>query len=142
MVQIVTPAPALPVAVQDPRAQLTVENITIQIANQPAQPFNGIYFCNPNDPLSITAELHQDGALRADLTIPFAIKMPLVRHANGQPTDDEIYLNVTLNNGVMTTSGAIPRSGDWKILTSRNNEALKVIGADWKLDTPDVTFIA
>lgn len=136
-----TPADTAPLD-NDNRVVCTVENINIKLADQPAQPFNGIYFCNPNDPISITAELHQDGVIRSDLSIPFAIKMPLGRHANGKPTDDEIYLNVTLTNGVMSTSGTIPRSGDWKILTSRNNEALKVIGADWKLNTPDVTFIA
>lgn len=129
-------------AAQETRTVLTVENISLQIAGQPATALNGMHFCNPGDALSINAELHQDGVIRPDLTLPFAIKMPLVRHANGQPTDDEIYLNVTLTSGIMSTSGTIPRSGDWKILTSRNNEALKVIGADWKLVTPDVTFIA
>ncbi|GAB2927399.1 hypothetical protein [Rheinheimera gaetbuli] len=126
----------------DVRTICTVENIGLQLAGQPATAFNGIYFCNPEDTLSISAEIHQDGVIRSDLSLPFTIKMPIVRHANGQPTDDEIYLNVTLANGVMTTTGSIPRSGDWKILTSRNNDALNVIGANWKLDTPDVTFIA
>lgn len=124
------------------RTICTVENISLQIAGQPATPFNGLYFCNPNDTLVITAEIHEDGVLRSDLTLPFTIKMPMVRHANGKPTDDEIYLNVNLEAGLMSTTGVIPRSGDWKILTARNNEALKVIGATWKLLTPDVTFIA
>ena len=126
----------------DERRIFAVENIEISIASALAVPFEGMYYCNPGDEINITAELHADGDIVAGLTIPAIIKMPIVRHANGKPTDDEMYLNVILNNGVMTTTGNIPRSGDWKILTSRINNALLEIKADWKLDTPDVTFIA
>jgi hypothetical protein len=42
----------------------------------------------------------------------------------------------------MTASGKIERSGDWKVLIERVNESLQRIGADWKIDHPDVTFLA
>jgi hypothetical protein len=103
--------------------------------------YAGNYYCNTGDMVQLQGTL-SNGSDTPDITVPVTLKMPLVRHANGVPTNDEIYLNVTLVNGVMTASGKIERSGDWKILIERINEALQRIGADWKLQHDDVTFLA
>ena len=119
--------------------QITSESVTAN--GQTVTKFAGNYYVNSGDAIQLQGTL-TDGESTPDITVPVTLKMPLVRHANGQPTQDEIYLNVTLTAGVMTASGVIERSGDWKILTDRVNEALQRIGANWKLDHPDVTFLA
>ena len=118
-----------------------VKNSVIQMESIAITPFNGLYFAEVGAPIQITAELHNNNGL-VDISIPIPIKMPLVRHANGKPTDDEAYFNAALNAGVITITGTLQRSGDWKVLTERNNQALRVIGADFQLSAPDVTLIA
>jgi hypothetical protein len=118
-----------------------VDNSVILMDGNTLAPYNGIYFADVGAPIQITAELHNDDGL-VDISIPIPIKMPLVRHANGKPTDDEAYFNAALNAGVITITGTLQRSGDWKVLTERNNQALRVIGADFQLSAPDVTLIA
>ena len=118
-----------------------VNNSVILMHGNTLAPFNGIYFAEVGAPIQITAELHNENGL-VDISIPIPIKMPLVRHANGKPTDDEAYFNAVLTAGVITITGTLQRSGDWKVLTERNNQALKVIGADFQLSAPDVTLIA
>lgn len=118
-----------------------VKNSLIQLNDVAITPFNGLYFAEVGAPIQITAELHDENGL-VDISIPIPIKMPLVRHANGKPTDDEAYFNAVLTAGVITITGTLQRSGDWKVLTERNNQALRVIGADFQLSAPDVTLIA
>jgi hypothetical protein len=125
-------------ASQDTRTVKTLTNESVKVNGEPVQKFAGNYYANSGDTIELSADI-VDGA---DISAPVTLKMPLVRHANGQPTNDEIYLNVTLVDGVMTASGKIERSGDWKILIERINEALQRIGADWKLQHDDVTFLA
>lgn len=126
----------------DSRAVYTMKNESVLVNGQPLQPFAGSYYCNTGDTIQLSGEIVDNGAVVTSIDIPVTLKMPLIRHANGLPTQDEIYLNVTLNSGVMTASGTIERSGDWKILTERVNEALKRIGAEWLLRHNDVTFLA
>lgn len=126
----------------DNRAVYTIENSVISVNGTPASQFAGNYYCNAGDTIGLTGEISDNGAVVSSITVPVTLKMPLIRHANGQPTTDEIYLNVTLQNGIMTATGVIPVSGDWKIIIERNNEALQRIGADWKLQHNDVTFLA
>lgn len=119
-----------------PHVDLT--DVTITINNQSATPFAGNYYCNVGDTITITGTLD----LPEPFTVPVTLKMPLVRHANGQPTQDEIYLNLTITNSVVTSTGTIPWSGDWKVLVERNNKALQAIGAPFKVLATDVTFLA
>lgn len=121
----------------DNRAAYEVSGESVLINGEPATKFAGSYYCNSGDNVTLSGQL-----VGGDVTIPVTVKMPVVRHANGQPTQDEIYFNVTVQGGDMTASGVIPWSGDWKILTARVNEALHRIGADWKLQHEDVTFLA
>lgn len=126
----------------DTRAVYTLQNESVQVNGQPLQPFAGNYYCNSGDTIQLSGEIVDNGVIVTSIDVPVTLKMPLIRHANGQPTQDEIYLNVTLTAGVMTASGTIERSGDWKLIIERNNEALQRIGANWKLQHNDVTFLA
>jgi hypothetical protein len=124
-------------ALQDLRTVKTLTNESVKVNGESVQKFAGNYYANSGDTIELSADI-VDGE---SINVPVTLKMPLVRHANGVPTNDEIYLNVTLVNCVMTASGKIERSGDWKILIERINEALQRIGADWKLQHDDVTFL-
>ena len=128
-------------AVPESLTEYTVVNPSIFKGGDAITPFNGLYFGEVGEQIQITAELHDEKGL-VDISIPIPIKMPLVRHANGKPTDDEAYFNAALNAGVITITGTLQRSGDWKVLTERNNQALRVIGASFQLSAPDVTLIA
>lgn len=127
---------------QDERSIYTLQNESVMVNGQSLQPFAGNYYCNSGDTIQLSAEIVKEGVIITSIDIPLTLKMPLIRHANGQPTQDEIYLNVTLTAGVMTASGVVERSGDWKLIIERNNEALQRIGVQWKLQHSDVTFLA
>lgn len=120
----------------------TLANTSIKAGGVVIQPFAGNYYCQPKDSIELIASIMGANGPVTNITVPVAVKMPLVRHANGIPTTTEIYLNVTLVNGVLTATGVIEGSGDWKILISRCNEAIKRIGADWQLSASDVSFLA
>ncbi len=127
----------------DGRVSFFISNQQIRANGLPVQFFAGNYYCQPGDTIEMQGDIvDPDGNIVTAINIPLTLKMPLVRHANGQPTTDEAYLNVTLVNGVITASGKIEKSGDWKILIERNNEALQRIGATWKLSAEDITFLA
>ena len=126
----------------DPRSVYTLQNESVTINSQPSTPFAGNYYCEPGDTVQLSGEIVDNGVIVESINIPVTLKMPMIRHANGQPTQEEIYLNVTLQNGILSASGTIPWSGDWKIIIERNNEAIQRIGADWKLQHADLTFLA
>jgi len=127
---------------QDQRTTYTLQNASVTINGQPATPFAGNYYCEPDDTIQLSGEIVDNGVIVESINIPVTLKMPMIRHANGQPTQEEVYLNVTLQNGVLNAVGKIPWSGDWKIIIERNNEAIQRIGADWKLQHSDITFLA
>lgn len=127
----------------DDRLVYTLSNVSVTKNGEPLTQFAGNYYCEANDTIQLSGSITDaQGNTVTAITVPITVKMPLVRHANAQPTQDEIYLNVTLEDGVMTATGKIERSGDWKILIERVNEALKRIGGEWKIQHPDVTFLA
>lgn len=127
----------------DSRTTYTISNQQITADGQPVTFFAGNYYCEPGQVIQMVGNITDaNGQTVESITIPVTLKMPLIRHANGRPTQDEIYLNVTLQNGVLTATGTIPWSGDWKIIIERNNEAIQRIGANWKLQHEDITFLA
>lgn len=127
----------------DSRPVYGISEQQVTADDQPLEPFVGNYYCEPGHAVQLVGNIvDSEGNTVTSISVPVTLKMPLVRHANGQPTTDEIYLNVTLQDGVITATGKIERSGDWKILIERNNEALQRIGAQFKLATADITFLA
>ena len=126
----------------DPRPVYTIGNPAISVAEQMAAPFNGLYFTEPGANIQLTGELRDSNDQLVNMSIPVSLKMPFVRYAEGRPTDDEVYLSVTLQNGILTSTGQIPRSGDWRVINERNNQALDAISAEFQLSAPDVVFLA
>jgi hypothetical protein len=126
----------------DNRFTYTLQNESIVINGQDAIQFAGNYYCEPGDTIQLSGEIVNNGVIVESINMPVTIKMPMTRHANGRPTQEEVYLSVTLQNGVLNAVGKIPWSGDWKIIIERNNEAIQRIGADWKLNHNDITFLA
>lgn len=127
---------------QDNRQTYFVANQIITANGQPMASFAGNFYCEPGDIIQLQGEITDvNGDVVTDISLPLKIKMPVVRHANGQPTTDEIYLNLTIQEGVITASGKIDTSGDWMISVERNNEALQRIGASWKLSALDINIL-
>lgn len=123
----------------DSRTSLPIGNVTILVNGENAsQSLTGDYVADIQDTIEVTAEIRYG----QDISYPNAVlKMPVVRYSNGSPTDDEIYWNTTILNGVMKATGAFPRSGDWKFVTERINSALQRAGADWKIEMNDQTIL-
>lgn len=126
----------------DNRPTFTILNESVKINGVPATAYNGRYTAEPLDSIELSGELHDSNGELVPLTIPITLKMPFVRYASGKPTDDEVYLNATLTNGVFTCTGVIPRSGAWYATTVRNNQALNEINAQFQLSAPDAIFLA
>lgn len=121
----------------------TIKNKQITAHGASLQLFAGNYYCQPGDSIQMQGDITDaNGDIVASINIPTSLKLPLVKHVNGQPFANEIYLNVTLQNGVITASGTIESSGDWKILIDRTNEALARIGAEFQLASDNITFLA
>lgn len=116
-----------------------IENLVVTTSGTTADwTLSGDYVADVDEAIVISCDLVGGSAV----TYPSAIiKLPIVRHADGKPTDDEIYFNVTIIDGTLTASGTIPRSGDWKLLTVRINNALNRIGAGWNLNADDLGFL-
>lgn len=74
---------------------------------------------------------------------PPILKMPVVKMAGGAlgSVIDEAYFTVRLSGGVLTATGAIPSSGDWKLTESRINRALQSINAGWEVNRDTTTFL-
>lgn len=127
----------------DSRPVYGISDQQVTADGDPLTLFAGNYYCEPSNVVQLVGNIvDSEGNTVTSISVPVTLKMPLVRYANGQPTTDEIYLNVTLQNGVITATGKIERSGDWKILIERNNEALQRIGAQFRLQAADITFLA
>lgn len=108
-----------------------ISEAVITADGQPLTPFAGNYYCQPGQTVQLQGKIKDtNGDTVTSINVPVAVKMPLVRHANGKPTDIEIYLNVTFQNGVITAIGEIAGSGDWKILMERINAALQRISQE------------
>lgn len=116
-----------------------IENLAVTTSGTATNTsLSGDYVADIDEAIVISCDLVGGSAV----TYPGAIiKLPIVRHADGKPTDDEIYFNVTVIDGTLTASGTIPRSGDWKLLTVRINNALNRIGAGWNLNADDLGFL-
>jgi hypothetical protein len=100
--------------------------------------YNGDYVANIGETVSIEGDLNGGGSIDYGAAI---IKMPVVRHADGLPTDDEVYFNATIVSGHLTATGAFPRGGDWKIIAGRVNRSVDRAGNGWHLSAGDITFL-
>ena len=103
-----------------------LSGLSVKANSVTTQYFAGNHYANVNDVVDITANLIDSvGNIQAQISFPLTLKLPLVRHADGKPTTDEIYMNFTLVNGAFSASTEIKSSGDWKVLIHRLNGALE-----------------
>jgi hypothetical protein len=116
-----------------------IESLTVTTSGTPAETaLTGDYVSNIDEAIAINCVLV--GGM--SVTYPGAvIKLPVVRHSDGRPTDDEIYFSATIIDGVLNATGSIGRSGDWKLLTSRINKSLDRINAGWHINADDIGFL-
>lgn len=126
----------------DYRKVYTVNTYEVKVNGVVADKVYGSYYCQPLDVVEVTCQLITSGQPATDLSLQGSLKMAVVRHANSKPTSEEVYFNFTLVDGILKATGKIPWSGDWKILTERNNTALSRIGADFKVVADNLTFLA
>lgn len=126
-------------------------NETLSMGGQELQGVNNFYYANANVDIELQAEIvDAQGDVQtqidsAALQLPPVLKMPIVKFAGEVGIDrrivDEVYFNVTLTAGVMTATGQIPNSGDWKLLADRVNASIAAIGQTWKVERPNITFL-
>lgn len=126
----------------DTRKVYTVDEYEVKINSINVQKVYGNYYCEPLDVVEVSCQLLYGDQPATDLSLDGTLKMAVVRHANGIPTTEEVYFNFTLISGILTATGKIPWSGDWKILIDRNNTALSRIGAHFKVVADNITFLA
>lgn len=127
--------------VKDSRTTMTIQNKVIKINTAEVTPIFGNYYCNKSDNIEMSGQVSLNGELQTNVGFPVTLKMPIVRHANSVPTTDEEYFEAQIVDGVITIRGSIDRSGDWKVLIERVNQALLRVGASFKFDSDDITFL-
>lgn len=132
----------------DTRDVYTTESEIILVNGGAALGAPNTYFASIGDTVSISLELHKDGAIDEgiDSTLlgyPPALKMPVVKMAGGMSgvIVDEIYFNVTIIEGVLTATGDIPSSGAWMLIVDRLNKSLQSISATWKVSRANLTIL-
>ena len=123
-------------------------NESILTNGAPAFGAPNTYFASVGDTISLSLEMHKDGAIdttrdQTSLGYPPALKMPVVKMAGGVDgiVVDEIYLNTTIVNGVLTATGVLPSSGAWILITDRLNKSLAVIDNTWRIERANLTFL-
>lgn len=127
------------VLLSDNRTEYSIESLSLAVNAKSAQKsIGGDYIASIGDSVAIYATIKDGG----EINHPGAImKLPVVRYADNVPTDDEIYWDTTIENGLMTATGSFPRSGAWVFSAQRINQALQRSGIDWKITSNDITFL-
>ena len=122
------------------------EQVTINSGTpKPRQQF---YFAVEQQTISISVDIvDSDGNLQnqidqTDLGYPTALVLPVVKLDNTSSGQiiDKVYFFTSINNGVMTSNGTFPSSGEWVLLDDYINHALSEISADWRIQQDDVVF--
>jgi hypothetical protein len=99
------------------------------------------YYLDPGDTVEVTGEIvDAEGVVQSDRNASI-IKLPVTKHADDMATTDEIYFTGNLVNGVLSVSGDINLSGNYKALASRNNRALDRMPAGFHMNFDDVDFL-
>lgn len=124
-------------------------NISITVDGNPAIGLGDTFYGDTNVDVVIQADIldSEDNIVteidQVTLGYPPVLKMPIVKMLGGiSGTEiDEIYFNVSLTEGVLTASGVIPTSGDWKILSERLNKAIKAVNGDWEVESFTINIL-
>lgn len=106
--------------------------------NAASTTYTGDFDAAINDSIQITGSLQGGSLINYGTAI---LKLPIVRYAGGKVTDDEIYFNATVVDGVINAQGSFPRSGKWSLVTKRVNESIDSAGNGWYLSHKRVNFL-
>lgn len=123
---------------------------SLSVGDTPLNGLNNTYYAPTDVEIQLTCNIiNKEEEVQTEidqevLGYPPVLKMPVVKFAGGinGTVVDEVYFTVTLVQGVLTATGTLPSSGDWKLLTGRINQSLESIGADWKVERSNTTFLA
>jgi len=108
-----------------------------------------VYYTDANTQVTISADIvDSDGVVQSQidqtlLGLPPLLKLPVNKYIGGASGQivDEVYFNATLSSGVLTATGIIPSSGDWKLTAERLNKSIQALGQSWQIDRQDITFL-
>lgn len=136
---VTVPAPPVP----PPLPVYTYGNPKVQVDEQQSPFGAAIHYASESSGLRLSADItgtSNGQSFIVPITLPGTVGLPMVRFANGQPTNEEVYLETSISNGHMVAYGTLP-SGAWKLVPDRVNRALAEINAPFRLDLSVVTFI-
>ena len=110
---------------------------------------NDTYYAPLSTDISVSAKIvDSQGTIQTqidqtELGFPSVLKLPVNKYLGGIDGQviDEVYFNATLTEGVLTATGKIPSSGDWKLTTERLNKSIEAIGGSFKIDRQNITFL-
>lgn len=130
------------------KKQYLASNIQVTVSGNPPQGAEQVYFGMVGDAFTATCEIiDSKGALQTQLDrvaqgYPEILALPVVKIITGDLTKavDEVYMNTTLVNGVLTAIGKFPTAGNWVLAKDRVNMALDEIGANWRVNIQDFSF--
>lgn len=127
----------------------TTADESVKINGFDAEGFTTTYFGTQGDSATMSFNIVNEAnelQVQLDSTAlgyPPVLAMPVLKMAGGGKGGvvvDEVYFSTTLTAGVVSVTGSFPSSGNWKMLTSRINDSLAEIGADWRINKQNVTF--
>ena len=137
------------IVIPDTREVFYNVNESIISNDTPLTGLGDVYYANKNTDITITADIvDKEGELQTNidqtlLGFPPLLKLPVNKYIGGESGEvvDEVYFNATLTEGVLTATGKIPSSGDWKLTTERLNKSIEAIGGSFKIDRQNITFL-
>jgi hypothetical protein len=121
----------------EPTPSLPLETLVITRNGGLAVPQNGQkYYLDTGDTVEVVGTIQGGEAIDAPL-----IKLPITRHADDQPTADELYFTGSIVAGVLTVSGTFAMSSNYKALNDRCNRALDRMPAGFNVSFDDIDFL-
>ena len=146
IIRVVQPGDVTPL---DTREVFYNANESMTSDGEPLSGLGDVYYANKNTDITISAEVvNGDGDIQTQidqtaLAFPPILKLPVNKYIGGIEGDiaDEVYFNATLVEGVLTATGQIPTSGDWKLTTDRLNKSIEALNGAFKIDRKNITFL-
>ena len=137
------------VVIPDTREVFYNANESITSGGTPLQGLGLVYYASKNAEITIVADVVDNkGGLQeeidqTELGFPPLLKLPVNKYIGGASGQivDEVYFNATLREGVLTATGEIPTSGDWKLTTDRLNKSIEALNGNFKIQRKDITFL-
>lgn len=124
---------------RDNTTYYNVTDVTVTVDSASAtKTYTGDYSADIGSEIEISGTLYGGSSINYGSTI---LKLPVVRCADGKPTNKEIYFNATVIDGVLTASGSLPTGGHWCFDIERINRAIDRAGNGWYLSHNNINFL-